>query len=305
MSLDPETEARTTTDSGVVKIDSIPERVYQHLISAYGTGQQKRVQGYFASQSLRKLLEYVDAEDIEYIYGERRVRSESEDLPTLGTNPFLEYTTLSDRRVLSIEVKYDRRDVKQPFDAEGILGVLEDEPLLYDIPVRHVVFRMSSGILYDQLSDLLKEAVKFSDMGEFEQPFFAEMKSCSPGSETARQRARDIHDDRYFKARGEDYKDGICLDWPIRTLDLKALWSLNAWNKSGRVVGKKGNGDNVNMRELEDLAFNYYESDERKFGAVNSKLVVGKWMETFTQGVADIKKFDWREKEGWVQRGSN
>lgn len=298
MSIDTPNQPDDNEDEDTdVEMSDLPERTQEHLRREYGVSQDRRVCGYFHSQSLRKILQHINAEDIIEVVGRRRVTSTSNELPNLGRGGYLDYTTLTDKRKLAVDLAYDRTECGRVFDAEGILELLDEEGSLYDIPVQKLVFRFENDQLHDQLTELLCDVANYDSLGVFEQPFHAVMHGRAPGTRGAERQVRDYHNPRYFE------KDGDGLGWQVRTLDLTAIWSLNAWT-CREVIGTD-NDEKVTLHDLEDHAINHVADETPVFGAINTKLLVNKWRQKFSRGVTDTKSWEWDETGGWVRVGGD
>ncbi|EMA47946.1 hypothetical protein [Halococcus saccharolyticus] len=279
----------------VIHKEDIPELVYDALTDRF-SDQDRRSRGCFLSQSYREIMRFVDPSDVQRIVADRKIVSHTNEIPlTGGLSDCLKAKTPEG---VSVELKYDRSNVGgTPYDKYHghLMNWFDRYDDVYDLPVRELVLRVDNQALRDQLLAVLEDSLGFNDPGEFETPFYAVMRSKSPG-DALFQQVRDHHSPlprAYFKKPTESDKRGM--GWPTQTLDLVALWSHRAYTRSGnKPLG-------ITMREIEELAFNNVETERRIYGAINSPLVINKWQRQFTAGTTDEKRWKWGETEGWVR----
>lgn len=286
-------QASQSSGDRITKAD-IPDRVYDALTDRF-SDQGRRSRGCFMSQSYRELMRYIDPADVQRVVADRKIVSHTNQIPLSGG--LSEVLNAKTPEGVSVELKYDRAN-GTPFDQYHghLMNWFDRYDDVYDLPVRELVVRIDNEALRDQLLAILKDALGFRDAGEFETPFYAVMRSKSPG-DALYQNVRDHHSSlprEYFKQETETDDRG--LGWPTQTLDLVALWSQRAWTRSGnQPLG------HLTMREIEELAFNNVETDRRVYGAINSPLVINKWQKKFTNGTTDEKRWEWAATEGWVR----
>jgi hypothetical protein len=278
--------------SGGIQKEDIPDLVYDALTDRF-SNQGRRSRGCFLSQSYRELMRFVDPDDIQRIVADRNIVSHTNEIPLSGgLSDCLKAKTPEG---VSVELKYDRSESGLSFENYHghLMNWFERYDDVYDLPVREVVIRLDNEPLRDQLLDVLENALGFNDPGEFQTPFYAVMRSKTPG-DALYGKVRDQHSTlprEYFKRPSEG--DKRALGWPTQTMDLVALWSQQAFTRSGnKPLG-------ITMREIEELAFNNVETDRRVYGAINSPLVINKWQRQFTAGSTDEKRWKWGETEGW------
>jgi len=308
--------ARTSDGLPTVDWESLPERTMEYLVSKYGESQDTRVVGVFPSQSLHRVRDNIDAGDIIRFDGKRRVvedatrewDQQNQQPAGFGMAGFRAYSDYKHESKECLSVSFDRTAVQAPFDESGLVEFLGENPDLYDIATNRLVIRFESDALYDKLLDILQEVAEFRDVGEFEQPFHAEMKSRPAGTKGLRRSIRQRHHENYFQnheSPASEDDDPPGMGWNLRTLDLVAIWSHRAWTNPGNVVAVKETGENVTMYGLEDQVFNQVSSDRPQYGAVNSKLVVNKWNTAFDTDAADVKQWNWDENGEWVLAGDS
>lgn len=282
-----------------VQVEDIPELVHETLVDKYGESQETRSRGYFYSQSLKKLLNYVEPENVHALHAKRQVKNKSESFPSLSAGNVGDYTRSEEQIKVSYEVDYERAK-HGTFDWDTILSDIKQKDL-EDLPVERFVFAAENDDLHEHLLELLEDTIGFAQPGQFEQPFFFEMESRSAGLAAVKDKVKREHPTWYF--RGDpDNPDKTPLGWKHRTMDLVGVWSKNAWMESDNVVATQSRGSarkQLTMKDIEELVFNYVGTDEPQFGAVNSKLVINKWATTFGNSVTGIKSWEWLSSGRW------
>lgn len=274
----------------------IPGRVNDILVNEFSDEQEARVRGYFVSQSLRKIMEFLDPDDIHSLTAKRRVNKSTDTIPLDGE--FAEYTTVEASNTVHTQTAYRRDAHHTTFDWQGLEAWLDKQPDVHDLCISELVIRIENEALREHLYTVLNHATGFKDKGEFLPPFFAVMRSQKPGEPAARRAVKEYHEPYYFKPAEQTDGDRRGMNWRVRTLDLMALWSLRAWTDSGNMPLY-----NLTMHDIEDLAINHVGSQTPEYGAINSKLVINKWRSKFSDGTSDFKRWEWIEQEGWVQVG--
>lgn len=269
-----------------VKTEEIPQRVKDTLVTEYGDAQDRCVRGYVPSQSIQKVMEFLDPGEIQAIKGRRKVKDQTESFGMVGFDlpPYIEAEEQLKREVI---LDYDRAKHDE-FDWGRLVDFLVDTDL-EDIAIRKLVIRMENQELRDHLFDLLQKSINYppSYKSEFTDPFYFVMESRAPKLNKEYRNVKDAHDSGYLKHLG----------WNPRCLDLMGIWSHYGWTKSGnQPMG-------VTQHEVEEYAFNQRENDRPVFGAVNSKLVVNRWRTPFGRGLTDMRHFEWGEQTGWEQVG--
>jgi hypothetical protein len=271
------------------QIEDVPKRVYEALIDEFGDSQDRRMRGYVPSQSIQKLMGYLEPHQVQRVKAVRRVKDKSESFGMVGYD-LPNYVEAEEQLKRELILDYDRAKHKE-FDWERLQEFLVESELK-DIAVRKLVVRMENEQLRDHLFKLLQSGLNYpsSYKSEFTDPFYFVMKSKPAELDKDYRKIKDEHEDGYLKELG----------WQQRCLDLMGIWSHKAWTKSGCSPMADESGK-VTQRDIEELAFNRLEDDEPVFGAVNSPLVINRWRTPFGRGTTDMRHFEWQEQNGWVR----
>lgn len=288
---------------------SLGEVAYDTLTDQH-SNQEQRVIGYYKSQSVRHLLRDMNIENdaIIKLRGTRRVNETVHDMPSLGYSSIESYLEPAEIRREIVELDFDKVTDGE-FSSDDVLGWLDSVGRdIYDIPIKKLVFKFESDQLYEHLWEFIQETLeayygsRLKDKGEFQQPFYAVMEASAPGHQRVREEVADFHPDRYFLRGDKTTVDGKRgLGQQLRTMDLAAIWSHQAYTHSNNIVATE-RGDKLTMRDIEDRVVNHVSQAMPEYGAINSKLLVNYFRAAFHQGV-DRKTFGWEEREGWVQTG--
>jgi len=290
------------------EFSGLSETAHQTIVDIHGESQQDRVVGYLATQSLRKVMEFLEPEQIIKAKGKRRIydrKNEVSNVTFPGAEEFVnDYE--KHRQVVQLDFERDRRGV---FPWKAIYDGLEDNDDLEDIPLRTLAIQFEDDQLHQHLWEHIQETLKnqgvdpLHDSNAFKQPFIAELSTTAVPNDAVERSVRGNHDVRYWMNGDETDEDGHRgLGWSPRTLDLEAIWSRVAWGDSKRVVTRSGTSK-YSMRDIEEAVFNRVHDDKPIYGVVNSKLAVNKWRSVFSRGVSDMKRYEWRKTEGWALAG--
>lgn len=314
---------------GDSKVLDWSDPVHSAIVDKYGADPDGRYDGYFYSQSVRKVMDHLDPEDIEVMNGSRTVQEDSRSLMSAES-----YVRNELQTKMSVDINYDRPEVREElrqtlqsrggtfsveqldngevFSWDSIKRMLDEEDEVHDIPLSKLVFRIDDpdGDLEtfwkDFLDAVFNEIGSSSvDTGWVESPFYAVMKAESPEVDKARRAVEDHHDERYFMRPHRVDESGLRgMGWEKRPMHLKALWSNKGYNDIGSTIAtwSAPSGEKVNLtpRVVEENVFNWYDTDKAKYGAVNSKQFINKWRQSFSRGVTDLKYLRWEQSEGWV-----
>lgn len=288
------------------------EAAYETLTDLH-SDQERRQVGYFRSQGLRQIMEAlaIEPEDIMYLVGRRRVDETSHEIPWFGYANIQQFVDATEKRQAYIQIEFDKH-VHGAFSWSNLKGWLDETENedIYDIPINEIVFQFRDDDLEEHLWEYIQEVCSRHDAltkidgsyrNEFKQPFFAQLKSNTPGSNQVKSAVKSYNPDRYFM-RGESYtpEGKRCLGWNPHTLDLKAIHSHRAYSESGNVLFKDSKGNEYTIRDVESWMVNHSERDHQAYGAINSLLLINKFKRAFVDGVAQ-KKFVWSDEGVWEQ----
>jgi hypothetical protein len=262
--------------------EQVPQLVFQTLVDEFGESQQRKYKGFVATQSLRTLMNYIQAEQVVEVYAEADISADSE--PTQGPVPpgGAKHCIQAQQQTKTwLELNYDlSKHGELPWlDIAEYLD-LETTPV-DDLAVRSLTIRVENEQLELQLRRVLEAAIDLGDEKYLKQPFFFTMRS-RPAQNKERDAVKEHNDNEFLKRVG------------YRVLDLRDMYSLRAkQDKADPVMG-------VTPRELEDLAFNYEDGATQSFGALYSKLIINKWRAAFSRSLADTTAFRWSDEAlGW------
>jgi len=269
----------------VKNTEDIPGRVNDVLVSEYGEDQGRKVKGYVRTQSIRELFKYLDPDDIVRLKARRLVKDKTESFGRLQLPSIEGYTSLEEQLKRQFVIDYDRLEHGK-FNWPEIRSIIEGEGF-GDVAVERLVYKFESQQLYERLLNLLDDVYNYRETGAsyFSQPFHADLSTSYPGHEHAREEVMQYNDQSLFKEMG----------WKIRTLDLDAIWSLDAWrNTKGKVLY------DFTQRQIEDMAFNN-GGGEQTYGAINSTIVYNAWRNSISPSAVSYKEWEWNEGEDWEQ----
>jgi len=289
----------------------LEEAAHRALIEEHGQNANRRYVGYFFSQSLKQLMEYVrDPERVQQLYGRRRVQENSTE--PLEGRELAEYAQATLTENLELQLDYDRAEHRE-FRWDELRDWLEENRSIWDVPLSRAVIRIDdNGILEEAWKEFIKNATEpFLGAGQelstgwVEPPFYAVMEARSPGTSTARRNIESFHDrNHYFMPPSEHDGEHQGLGWKPRGLDLQAVWSHRAFVDIPDIIATRNTPtgkEELTPRKVEDLLINFYDSDQPRIGAINSKFLISKWKQSCFDRAVDQKTYEWREREGWIQ----
>lgn len=267
--------------SSTIQAEEVPQLVFNALVDEYGESQEEKYKGFVATQSLRKLLDYLDSDQLIEVRATAEVQDADETFkgpaPPGSARHCIE---TQERLTTSVELKYDRGKHGQ-FPREDIMEFLglETSPM-DDLAVRRATIRVSSEDLQSHLRTLLSEAIGVHDTKYLQSPFFFTARS-----QTATGRERDIvkkHNEKEFLKRVG-----------YRVLRLKNMYSLRAMQgKADPVMGQT-------PADLEDMAFNHSDQETQSFGALYSNLLVNKFRQAFSRSIGEKTRLRWTDSGQW------
>jgi len=286
-------------------VSGLPETAHETMVDLHGESQKDRVVGYAVTQSLKRVMEHVDPDDIIEVKGRRKVNERTADITDLNFGAGREWITHQEKRRDVVRLNYER-GAEGVFPWDDIVAGIDSIGGVTDMPIRRLAVQFEDDLLHEHLWEHVQSTLKthfgskLHDANAFSQPFIAVLQSRSPPTRHVRQLVEDAHPERYW-LNGDmtDTEGRRGLGWSPRTLDLTALWSRRAFRNAGDDVATTADGA-VTMRDIEEAVINRVSDDDPVYGAVNSKLAVNKWRSAFSNQLTDMKRYQWQETEGWV-----
>jgi len=264
-----------------VQAEQVPQLVFRALVDEFGESQQRKYKGFVATQSLRNLLDYLQAEQIVDMTATADVQDAEESFKAPAPPGNARHCIdTQEKLITSVALDYSRsKHGALPWaDIQAFLD-METTPV-DDLAVRSLTLRVESEQLESQLRRVLSAALNLADKKYLQQPFFFAMRSRLAQNKE-RAAVKEHNDEEFLKRVG------------YRVLELRSMYSLRAkQDKADPVMG-------VTPRDLEDLALNYEDDASRQFGALYSKLIINKWRAAFSRSLADTTMFRWSEDGTW------
>lgn len=264
-----------------IQEEQVPQLVFRALVDEFGESQQRKYKGFVATQSLRNLLDYLQAEQVVDMTAAADVQDAGESFKAPAPPGDARHCIdTQEKLITSVALDYSRsKHGALPWaDIQAFLD-METTPV-DDLAVRSLTVRVESEQLESQLRRVLATAVSLADKKYLQQPFFFSMRSRLAQNKE-RAAVKEHNDEEFLKRVG------------YRVLELRAMYSLRAQqDKADPVMG-------VTPRELEDLALNYEDDASRQFGALYSKLIINKWRAAFSRSLADTTMFRWSDDGAW------
>jgi len=268
--------------SSTVQVEDVPQIVFTTLVDEFGENQERKYEGFVATQSLRNLMDYLDSDQLVSVTATADVQDAEESFK--GPSPpgnARHCITTQEKLITSVDLTYDRGkhgafpwpDVREFLD-------LETTPV-DDLAVRRATVRVSSKQLETHLRDVLSEAINLHDTKYLQSPFFFTMGSRVAEGRKERDLVKEHNDGEFLKRVG------------YRVLQLRQMYSLRAMqDKADPVMGRT-------PRELEDMAFNHSDDSSQSFGALYSNLVINKWRQAFSRSIGEKTRFRWTDSGQW------
>jgi len=269
--------------SSTVQVEDVPQIVFTTLVDEFGENQRQKYQGFVATQSLRKLMDYLNHEQLVSVTATAKIQDAEESFK--GPSPpgdARHCITTNEKLITSVDLTYDRSKYGAfPWSDVCEFLNLETTPV-DDLAVRTATVRVSSQQLESHLREVLTEAINLSDRKYLKSPFFFRMGSRTAEGKKERNLVREKNDEEFVKRVG------------CRVLDLKEMYSLRAQqDKADPVMGRT-------PQELEDMAFNYSDARTKSFGALYSNLVINKWRSAFSRSIGEKTPMRWTDNGQWV-----
>lgn len=260
----------------------------------------KKFVGYLASESLRKIMKHLSAEEVVYLNSRRRAEMSHQSL--LSNHSIAQYSNFTEILVKDFEIKYSRPKHNK-FDYQEILSLLESHERIHDLAVNKMIIRFESDDLMDFFRKYLNSVGSSrGDLAHYvEKPFYAVMSSKEYGTKRVREKIDQQNPSFYFENPSTSFKNGKQgMGWQYRTLDLEAVWSHKAFiDDKTPVIGRRG--EKWTAKDFESRFINGQHENAREVGAINDRHVIQAWRNLFPTKLADFKEFKWDTEEGWQQ----
>jgi len=286
-----------------VNLEEIEELVTSdHLIDQSSPG--RRYKPYALTAALKKMMEYVEPDDIQELRATRNFEFETRAIQEVLESDVSHL--MNGERIIrrNFELEFDRTtDGRFPWHAiEYLLG---ENATLYDITVRGAVIRFDDEEFEEEWKDHIRDAIDADEVPTdwVETPFFAVLKSSDAGEPQARDGVIRIHDEDYFseEAKADEGKPGIPMN--LVTLDLEGIWSFRAFVDDDEVLHSNWKGDvDWTPRKIEYALMNYFNPESRYSGLLRTSSLSNHWRRIFSTEASDIKVFEWEEGEEWEQQ---
>lgn len=262
----------------------------------------RRFKPYSFTMGLRKTMEYVEPEEIQELVANRNFGLYVEMIPGVSESVVSDYVEGKNTHGRDFEVDYDRTH-NGPFSWSDVKGLLGKQSTVYDVPVRHLVIRFDDEEFVDDWASYIENAIDATEVltDWIETPFYAVLKSSSPGESDALNGIHRLHEDFYYDPEAEQEKEG--LPCPPVTLDLEAIWSHRAFVRDDEPVQTNWVGDkDWTPRMIEHALMNFFAPDSQYSGRLFNSSLAGDWRGLFALEATDTKVYQWEGGEEWEQQ---
>lgn len=288
----------------------LPTRALESIVTDKFYKKQKdknkrRYIPYSFTQGLKKAMGHLNAGNIQEIEANRSFNLKRDDLSAVTSSSVSDILSGEIIQRKKFDLDFDRGE-NGDFEWTELRSVLGQSSTVFDLPVRRVVVRFDDEEFMSEWKQTIETAISIGDFPTswIEPPFFAVLESADPGDSDARDNVRDLHEDFYYKPKfrvDEDY-DGM--DWTIRTLDLKSIWSYQGFVNRPASILTSRHGDREyewTPRRIEKYLMNYFDPEEDFTGVVRNSSFAGLWRRVYSRDLTSTKEFTWEEEEEWVQ----
>jgi hypothetical protein len=271
--------------SSIVQVEDVPQVVFKALVNEHGESQQNKYAGYAVSQSLTELMHYLEPDQVVELKSETSPVSKDESFKGMSPPGAAAYCVdVKECLTTKIKLNYDYAKYGEfPWDDIQKFLNMETTPV-DDLAVRSMTIRLESDQLRDQIRNVLND-MGLSDTGYLKCPFFFRMKSRT-AKDAERDQVKNYNDEEFLKRVG------------YRVLELENMYSLRAQQDKNDIL-LRGKSDNMNPRDLEDMAFNYSDATEQVFGALYSNLIINKWRRAFSRNLGEKTRMLWTDEGQW------
>jgi hypothetical protein len=256
------------------------ELVWDELLNNYQESPKKHVQGFVLTQSLKKLLQFLPAENIIELDARAQSKDAEESFKSSRVN---EIPGLEAREELVSKMDLRFRKLKHhTIKANDILEELESHHPIDEMAVSRMVLKIKDPELAVLIRDIMVSSFGLQDKGYMKPPFFSELRCEPPATDDERTMAATYNDEQ-FQTQTK----------ATRVMRLKSLYSKRAMmNSKNRVHGKK------TPRELEKICVNYFEGS--KYGILFSQYFIDKWRKSVGKEIAHQTGYELDESNEWV-----
>jgi len=261
--------------------EDIPRLTFDTLCHAFQQNPEKKFHSFVVTQSLRKLMDYLDPNDvIEIVASGQQIDEQQSFNDESPPGKAASCVTNYERFTSGGRLKY-RKSKHGGFPWEDIKTWLDYETTVDDLAVREIVVMVRDEELQRHARNVMDEAFGLNDLQYLQSPFFFKMRSRDTKGSYERQLVKDHNDDAFLKSKG------------YRVLENQKVYSLRAQQKRGDVPF------GVPPRELEDLAFNFSKQNKQSYGILYSLLFINRWATAFSQSIAETNPASWDEDGNW------
>jgi hypothetical protein len=259
----------------------VADLMFETLCQEYSQDPTKKYYSYVSTQSLRKIMSYLDPDQVISMRAEAYSKDKEE---SFKTKPFPgaagKFISVKEDIVQNVYLRYEASE-HGSFPWADVKAGLDSPNLVDDIAIKNLVVRVDSPELQRHSRDVMEEALGLNDRQYLQSPFFFEMSSRSVNTETERRLVKDNNDEHFLNAKGH------------RVLENQSVFSFRAQTDKGdQPLG-------VSPRELEELAFNFSAHDTQSYGVLYSMLFINKWMSAFSRTIGETTLASWTEEGTW------
>ena len=259
---------------------------------------------YSFTQGLRKAMGHLSPENIQQLQADRSYNIDRDKISCVERSSISDIFSGEVVQRKQFELDYNKAD-DGDFPWIEISSLLGQPSIIYDLPVRKIVVRFYSDEFAEKWKDTIESAIDIDGFPSswIEQPFFAVLESQEPGDSDARVNIRGIHDEFYYKPMFESEEEYEGMDWSIRSLDVRNVWSYQGFINRPEPILTTRRGDrqfNWTPRKIEKYVMNFFDPSENYSGAFRNNPFASLWRRAYSTDVTSLKRFEWEEGEEWV-----
>lgn len=265
----------------------------------------KRYVPYSFTQGLRKAMGHLSPDNIQELEANRSFNSKRNDLNVISNSNVSRIFHGEEIRRKQFEISFNRGE-HGDFPWDEVRSMLGQPSTIYDLPIRRLVVRFSNEEFETSWREAIESAIGVDDFPNtwIEPPFFAVLESTEPGDSDSRDNVRGLHEEFYFKPRFRVDEDHEGMDWSIKTLDLRSVWSYQGFVDRAQPILTTRRGDRQyewTPRRIERYVMNFFHPEEDYTGVIRNNDFASLWRRIYSRDITSTKEFEWEEEEEWVQ----